>query len=585
MPTKNLAPHPVKSTALHVVISAFIVACGAHAQVAWAKLPIARVSARVNAADGVIVGTIEVIHEGSVRVTDPLAMLPIPTDDLHAQRTWPGLAERGSMHIVQVDDAKWSFSTVLPRRFGAIGATPNHGLFANGAWYPQPVTIDGDGDFVWSVKITLEEGAVGAVGDQTGRGNISWTGVGDRVSLAVLKKGHLSLVQRQGIKLTLLTRRPPRRALRLRAAKVLELARPPEQSLVGVIVEAPLRRRIARPGLQQVYISDRAWRLTPGVRSVHDVPVTRAMLQSFLRVPGLFEREVAGAALAAHYAANRHTVDADSLRWLSWNPVIHAVLNDKRLPFWGDIFDASVPQDPIKDDLGELLTPHTSATVIVAQTTDRWGENASWTLGSSLAEGAELQEAAEHAEIDADWLSGMRHPVAAQDYSLEVDRRTHRVRVKRHTVSERSPSEQVVVRVDGEDTVWTTSEGSDTFNEQRPSGPKSVQIDPARHTEQSARRGDNWPGKPSITVAAWVNQLNPTAGWIDGFALFTARGSNDTHNLIYGGAVIDDANLPQLYLSWLHKAGPLQDGLSRPHRFQVWAEPSWTNPRFFGDTV
>ena len=59
------------------------------------------------------------------------------------------------------------------------------------------------------------------------------------------------------------------------------------------------------------------------------------------------------------------------VKWARWLPAIDAILNNRRVPFWGDIFEAVHPADPVQDDLLEVLQPATPGTVVAAQIEER----------------------------------------------------------------------------------------------------------------------------------------------------------------------------------------------------------------------
>src|SRR5690606_9753848 len=136
----------------------------------------------------------------------------------------------------------------------------------------------------------------------------------------------------------------------------------------GVIVEAPLRRRLTYAGPGLAYVSDRAFRLTPGFQRYHRVPVLRGVVAALLAEPDPFERELAAAALTRHRA---DALGAGSARGLlgafAWIPQIDALLSSRRMAFYGEILGTTHPTDPVRDDLVEVLDPHTPGAVVVAQ--------------------------------------------------------------------------------------------------------------------------------------------------------------------------------------------------------------------------
>ena len=222
-------------------------------------------------------------------VVDPLARLPDPTDDLQAFRTFPGAPSHGAVTWERDGDAL-AFEARLPRRFGTIGAT-SHGLFASGGWYPEPDAIGS-----WDVTVTLPPGTGGALGDVADTDLLHWEGTGERAALAVVRDPRF--VPLSDDVLLVSQGKPPKILVReLETA----LALWPTASS-GIVVRAPLRRRHTghAPGL--AFVSDRAFRVTPGFAFVHREAVARGIAAAFVPSPDPFDRELAAAALGQPYA-------------------------------------------------------------------------------------------------------------------------------------------------------------------------------------------------------------------------------------------------------------------------------------------
>jgi hypothetical protein len=540
--------------------------------------PLVAIDARVEPGFEVITGTIRVAGAPGVRVVDPLARLPDPTEDRTAQRTWPGAPERGVVRFTERGPGVWDFVTILPRRYDDVGVLPGRSLLANGFWYPQPMLGDRPVIALWTVTVALPDGAIGAVGDAAGAGRLAWLGHGERASLAVLARGRIEALDGDGVRLSVLGRRGAPRAWKRRLVPAVASARPPELPVRAAVVRGPLRRRLARSGRGLAYVSDRAWRVTPGLRRYHDPAVARAVLAASLASPDPFTRDLAAAALV------RRRADAGGdarglLRWLSWNPVVDAILHDRTLPFWADVLDAAHPDDPLRDDLFEVFQPHGPGTARARQIEALYGPTALYALGSSLARGLDLGAAAAEAEVDAALVAAWAAPYPDQDLRLVVDRRRSRIGVLRDAPPG-APPEVVQLRVDGETLALRTTSGSDLLTIEPSAAPRRVVVDPGGLVSQRSRRGDAWPPRFTVTTAAWVERVNLTEGWLSGYASAWARGRDDTRNVWSAGASFDQQTLPSLSIGWLHRRGPLQDGLNRPHRATVWFEPAWTNPRF-----
>lgn len=557
-----------------------VLACPARAQDP-VDAPLVRIEATVDEHLGVIQGTMTVLGPTPVRIIDPLALLPDPEDDRTARRTWPDLPQRGVIHTVALGEHTWRFTTILPRRYGDVGVVGRRSLLANGQWYPQPMTADGPVLALWNVKVHLPEDCAGSLGDVAGSGTLDWTGWGERASLAVLENGQVTRLGEEGVDLALLTRGRPRAALRERLVPLLAAVRPPEEPLSLVVVEGPLRRRLARPGVGTLYLSDRTFRLTPGLKHFHEGAVTRGLLQASLSVSDPIWREVSAAALTR---ARPRPNARGLLKWFSWNPVVDAILNDRTLPFWSDVFEAAHPEDPLRDDLWEIHAPHTPGTAIAAQVDDLGGSSAVFSLGSALAQGDPPEVASRAAEVDATLLEGASRPPRPEDWTLQVDASAGHVLAVRDA-PEDAPPEVLTIRVDGEDHTQVVGEGP-ALVALDVDAPKRVVLDPRRHLAQTSRSGDAWPPRFTLTWAAWVDAINPTAGYVDAYGIVYARGRDDTRNIVSAAATVNQQDLPALQLGWLHRRGPLQDGLNRPHRFSAWVAPAWSNPRFAeGDTA
>jgi len=538
------------------------------------------IEATVHADLRTIEGVLTLSDDLDTRLVDPLALLPEPEDDRTLFRTYPGAPHHGRVDFERQPDGRWSFRAHLPRRFGATGAT-RHGLFANGAWYPQPVTEAAVTEALppdwgipvvdWEVTLTLPERATGALGDQVGGGTLTWSGRAERVPLAVTRRGVLTEIGSDDARLSCLTRGKPRRVLVTELTKQLAIAAEHSPALEGACVEAPLRRRLVRSGPGLAYVSDRAFRLTPPLQRFHRVAVTRGVLQSLLPEPDPFLRELQAAEISTAHADALKGADADTLlRKLQWLPSINILLSSRRMPFYSEILELPHPGDPLRDDLLEILDPHTPGTVVMAQLQDTFGPQ------------ARIETAPEA------WLSAWRVPYPEQDYLLEVDKRAQTATVTRIAPAD-APSETVVLSIDGERHTWVagspdpedpTSDPDDQHTFSLPEEARRITLDPDRHLGQLSRVGDAWPQRYQVTLAMGVSTINLTQLRLLGAGWMTLRKQDDTRNLWIGSIYNGFNDLVGTRLRYLRKAGPLQDGYSRPHVFGVAVENSVLNPRF-----
>jgi len=529
-------------------------------------------------------GTLTVHADEPFTMVDPLAQLPEPPDDLFATRTYPGRPERGLVRYTRLDDHQWSFYAIPPRRFGDMGAIRRFGLFGNGGWYPQPVFEDGLPVAEWTVRVRIPDGAIGALGDTWGSETLEWSGTGERASLAVLPRGVATPIPigepQQSATVTLLTRRKPRKILVKELSEQLESTATEGASWNGVVVEAPLRRRLARPGRGLAYVSDRAYRVTAGFQRYHRVGVTRGVMEAFVDHGDPFVRAIAASGLSLRHAQILSGADARSLlRYLSWIPTIDAILHSRRMPFYAEILEQAHPGDPVHDDLVEMFDPHAPGPAIALQLEDRYGPGTAWVISEGVVLGLSLERSAIIAGVSPSWLRSWQAPYPVQDYRLTVQPDPPVVRVERDAPPS-APAEAVVVAIDGGRSVRVLGPGPDTVVLLPPHRPSSVVVDPGAHTAQTSRLDDAWPPRYHLNLAASITSINLSEGYLAGWAAAYLRRSGDTHNVLSGTIFTNSSTLVGLSFHYTRKEGRLLDGLSRPHRFTLALNPSLLNPRY-----
>ena len=523
----------------------------------------------------------EAANIGPIRWVDPHTKLPLPTDDRTYFRTFPGRAERGKIGIRHISPNRVRFYTILPKRFGDIGSKPKRYLSANGGWYPQPIIEENPTPPKWSVQVSIPPLMTAALGQTVGQNSIHWEGRGERVSLVVFKKAVQSKIIDHGIEVTVMTPRKPRKAALKHLRTNLMRIRPPGVSLRGVLIELPLRRRIARSGNGQSYFSDRAWRLTPGLHQMHSISVTRAILPGLLPIQTRFEGQLAAAALSLRHQEELKKADMTGLlKKFSWNPLIHTILYDKTLPFWGDVFNKTHPTDPLKDDLSEVLSPHTPGTVIVQKLLTHYSIQQVWALGLGIASGLPLAQAAESSGIDVTRITKWRAPYPTQNYTLEWSDDNAWLR---RTADVTAQPEDVLVRINGNTQLFQMPKGPSKAVLSPKSEVTEITIDPKGLTAQTSRFKDSWPPKVLATVAAWVSSVNIQQKYIVGYAGAWFRGKYDTRNVTSISVYANAIDSPGVQVGWSHRWGPLQDGLSRPNRFGMSLNSAFIDPRFHPD--
>lgn len=559
--------------------AAVLVALGVGASGAEAATTV-RITATVEPDLQTVVGTMAVASDAPFDLVDPLARLPVPTTDELVQATFPGAVSRGAIDHGLVAPGEWTFTAKLPRRYGDIGAIPHFGLFANGGWYPQLVTTAGMPEVEWDVVVTLPAGAAGAIGDVAGAGTLHWAGRGERASLAAVPNGVVTAVDAPGAHLDLVTRGRPRRVLTSFLAAQLPGVVPGVGPGHGVVIEAPLRRRLVQPGVRSTYLSDRAWRLTPGFRRFHDVAVMRGAASALLDLPDPFVRDLTAASLTARYAAEVAGAAAeDTLKWIAWIPIVDKMLHGRHTPFITEILEEALPGDPVQDDLVQVFDPHRPGSAVLAQVADRYGAGAGATLGRSLAAGGTLGAAAEAAGVDPEWLEALREALPVQDYVLRVDRAARQATVERQAPGG-AAAEVVVVAVDGVPVPWLAGPGPDAYTVPGPGLPRSIAVDPERHVAQTTTAGDTWPTRFTPVFSAWFSAVDLRKLYFKGFVQLALRRQYDTHFAWKLRAFADEQTLVGGELGYVRQFGPELDGQRRVHQVGAWVSPALLSARY-----
>ncbi len=493
---------------------------------------------------------------------DPLSLLPEPGDDLNGFRTFPGPPNRGHVRWTTDADGVLHFEATLPRRFGALGAT-SHGLFANGGWHPTP---EGLPVVDWVVHVRLPDGTTGALADTVATDALSWEGRADRASLAVVRRGVVTELPRG----TLLTRGHPRKRLVRELSH--DLATWPG-TLDGVAVEGPLRRRLVRPGAGLAYVSDRAYRLTPGLQFAHRLPVSRGIGAAWSGQADFFLRELQAAGLSQQHAVALDAVDARQLLGVfAWVPQVQGLLSSRRMAFYSEVLDLTWPGDPVRDDIGEVLRPSVPGTVAAARLDDRFGDGTALQVAEALQQGIPLAEALPDLP---GLVPALRALPPRQDYQLEVTDAA--VSLTRVAPADSAP-EVVVLRIDGDDRTLFAPPGVTEVPLTEP--PRRVALDPEGHLRQRSRAGDTWPPRYTVTAAGWISTLNLRRGQVYGALWASLRRQYDTRHIWSGTLSNSRSDLIRAGVGHTWKVGPLVDGFSRRHAVRLGGSGSVLDPRF-----
>ena len=556
---------------------------------AWAGTQVT-IAAAVGPDLRTVTGTITVTQtsreDAPFTLVDPLAALPDPTTDEGLQATFPGAVSHGTVQHTPLGPNAWAFTATLPQRYGDIGAIAHFGLYGNGGWYPQPMTEAGMPEIDWDVTVIVPPGTAGSIGDVAGIGTLRWRGRGERASLAVIPRGVVTPIEAGGAQLDLLTRGPPRRVLQIFLTAQLPVligAQDPAQAH-GVIIEAPLRRRLVQPGVRATYLSDRAWRLTPGFRRFHTVAVMHGVASALLDLPDPFLRDLAAGSASARYAATvKGAAAQDALKWIAWLPIVDKMLHGRHTPFITEILEAALPGDVVKDDLVEVLDPHWPGSAVLAQADDRYGAGTGAKLGRALEAGRTLPEAAAAAGIDAAWLSGFRAAMPEQDYTLSVapgaQAPAASITVRRDAPAT-AAAEIVVVEVDGAPNPWLAGPGPDVRELSTARPPRTVAVDPDRHVAQTSTARDTWPARFTPVFSAWFTKVDLRNLYFDGFVQLALRRQYDTHFVWKLRAFADEQTWIGGEFGYVRMFGPEVDGLRREHQLGGWVSPALLSTRY-----
>ncbi len=501
-------------------------------------------------------------------LVDPFASVPQPKDDRTLLRTFPGRAEVGAVTWHQDGDTL-HFETTLPRRFDD-GGTVSGRLVAHGGW--APLALDG-GRLVplsWDVTVHLPPEAVGAVNDVAGAEHLRWTGVAERVSLAVVAHG--TRTDLPGI--ALLSPRQPRKSF-LRELPRARAATSADEAPIVVVV-APLRRRLARSGPGLVTVSDRAFRVTPPFARFHRVAVATSLATAAVNNPDPLARTLVGTVRADVWAEQLRGDAADTwLSRLSWLPSLNMVLYAGNLPFHSDLLERTWPSDPLRDDLAERFSPGPSGRWMVSQLEGAGGSGTASVVANAVAAGTSLVDAIHLAGLPLDVATAIVTGPPPQDYTLDVSKA--QVTVFREAPPG-SPAEIVAVKVDDTTFLLSAAPGTTAIPLARPA--RRVVMDPGGDLLQTSRLGERWPERFDVTAAAFIDAIDLDALTAVGQVVATLRRTWDTHNLESATLYNTESTRVGLRLAHAFKRGELLDGLSRAHRILVSAGVASLDPKF-----
>ncbi len=548
---------------------------------AWAT-PQAVVEARVTPDGERLTGTLRLIGLEDPNLVDPLQLLPDPQDDSTLFRTFPGQPDTGSVEWTEVAPDLWAFEANLPRRYGALGTLPGRGLWANGGWYPQVLgTEEALPLLSWEATVELPPGWTGALNGTSGTGTLHWEGEADRLSLAALANGRISILEGPSGTLTLVEDGVSRRGRNKHLQEVY--AALAEEGITDlVVVEAPMYRRLVRPGPGLLFLSDNAFRLKGHMKAFHRLPAARGLLGAGLPVVDPWERALASEAAAQAYAQDRRFMEAtEVLRFARFVPSIDTVLYDGRTPYHAEVFNEVFPADPLTDDLLEMIEGCTPGSVAAIWLDDLGGAGTSRSVGQALVSGQSLAEALEKVDPTLAQVTGWRAPYADQDLTLTVepDGDGWRATITRDAPPD-APPIPIQFQVGDQLDTWVTGSGTDET--QHPlERPERISIDPERHVLQTDPLPDRWPARRrSFLLVSQVETFVPTQQTVIGSVIGTVRREYDTRSVFQAMASVTEDSLLGLKLRYSLGLGELLDRRTRTHILSAWGGAALLDPRY-----
>lgn len=546
---------------------------------------------------------VEIGCPATYTLVDPLLTLPEPASDSTSLRTFPGKADQGRVYDDRGGDVfilprtaaptviappkdpglrrlEWQFLTHLPHRYGDVGWTGElrrgragppdvEAVQANGGWYPQ--LLD-DGHVVtatWDVTVTAQDTDVLILNGTVGTGTVRWTGDSDRAALSVIPEGRVH--HDPGSALTFVDTPGPTPSSHALGRRLLQASADAVGEITPLtIVQTSDLLHLVRPAPGMVYLSDHTFRLLWLFRPYHLRAVRQAMVEATTPLPSGWDR----AFVADAWARSLPAPDLrKTLGWLTWNPVVDALLNDGTLPFYGDLFSETFVDDPELLDLFDGRTPARAAS---RQLDDLLGPGAALAESHRMLGGPEPDRvppelrAGWHARYDPD-----------QDYDIVVERGKP-VAVVRTGGARGSwtppvpPTEVVTLTTDKTTTAWLSA-GPGTLP--LPDA-KSVRIDAPGHVDEANRANNRWPGRWDVILSGGIDGLSPTQSNINLWGDLLLRPHGDTHNRALGVLEHDEQDVISASVGYVYSFGPLINRQTRTNHLVALVDGSWLDPSF-----
>ena len=512
----------------------------------------------------------------------PLQGRPTPSDDLAILRSGPGWPEAGQMVVNGVADgaaveaAEVQFETVLPRRYGDTGALRGQGLWANGSWMPVPRLA---GPQRWHIDLTIPADAVAVLNGTTwgpfpAPATVAWEGVADRLSLAVLpaSRAPISRLEFGEGTVTFVGMAAQRPNVQANVRALLDDAWPWPDPPRLVVVSDRDRTRLATFGPGVVYLSDRAFRLSPGLSRFHGPAVRRALYAAC--VPSQLSSWDAAFLATLSAEAQPAPSVTRTLGWAAWNPIIDALLTDGTLPFYGDTFNLAHPDasDPLL-----LLSGRRDPRAAALQALDALGAASLAELTSRALSGpaTTLRDVALDLGLDPVVVDSWGQPEAAeQNYSV-VHHHGQAVEIHRDGGG---TTESVIVEVDGVASTWLSPPSPSVLPV--PAATTTVAVDPAAHQRDDDRSDNRFPSRWLPVVTGWVDEISPSQDSFVAWANVILRRQDDTRNLLLVGAQHNAQDLFSASVGYIRYLGPLVNRRARTQRLYLTGGPSLLDPGY-----
>lgn len=505
-------------------------------------------------------GQLIVQEDAEVDWIDPLALLPMPQNDLDAYRLFPGRPEQGFVHWTRTNNVL-SFETYLPARFGDIGSLPHRGLMANGGWYPQ--AVDAQGLLVnaqWTATLHLPPDGVGILNGQLASDRLSAQCDCDRLALAVLPHANIQRLSTSAGDFTLVTAQKDEPRLNRWLQSIPELA--------GLTVIEDLdfiQLATAAPGM--VYLSDRAGRLSLGLKTLHVPSLRRRALEAASDLPDAWWRNFVATAQADQVAAPSLK---KMLGWLSWNPVIDALLSDGTLPYYGDMFNEShLPPSGVS-----IIEPHLLSGQAAYRQLQALG--GTWDVTQLLEN---PQAALLAAGVPTALLDGWKQ-IYDKNQNYDVTVEGQQVVLQREAPP-LQPPEVVEITMDGQSlSPWLTTTGSDRLVLPLSNKHPEIRLDPQSLTEQATTVDDRWPAHWHPVLSGGAYNISLTSLNADLFGETWVRKEGDTHHIYYLALSHDQQDMIAIVPGYIYSFGPLLDRRRRAHRLSWSASTSLLDAGF-----